>query len=224
VPRPGGTFKSRGERTWFDVGNWFAGWVDLIDIGGEEEICTSCLGELLVARKGARVSRDISGVRKLSWVNKDGELIKELEERYANANLGEVPSSLCYDNTKFSQLWWANQQVDYKDIGSQLGIDVITISSIKQLPGCIIPLHNDTFYQMKQRYPERIEPKVRANIYLEDWKTGHYIQYNDNVSTHWKSGQGIMWDSEVFHLGANAGISPKYTLQVSGFLVDNSVN
>ena len=71
MPRPGGTFKSRGERTRLDVGSWFAGWVDLINIGGEEEICTSCLGELLVALKGARVSRDISGVRKLPWIDED---------------------------------------------------------------------------------------------------------------------------------------------------------
>jgi hypothetical protein len=71
VPRPGGTFKSRGERTWLDVGNWYAGRVDLINIGVEEEICTSCLGELLVARKGARVSRDISGIRKLPWIDED---------------------------------------------------------------------------------------------------------------------------------------------------------
>jgi len=27
-----------------------------------------------------------------------------------------------------------------------------------------------------------------------------------------------MWDSEVLHIGANAGMENKYTLQVSGFL------
>jgi hypothetical protein len=71
VSRPGGTLKSRGERTWLNHCNWLVGWVDLIGIGVEEEICTSRLGELLVARKGARVSRDISGVRKLPWIDED---------------------------------------------------------------------------------------------------------------------------------------------------------
>ena len=47
---------------------------------------------------------------------------------------------------------------------------------------------------------------------------GHFIQYDNEVSTKWKAGEGFMWDSEVLHLGANAGMEPKYTLQVSGFL------
>jgi nitrogen regulatory protein PII len=88
-----------------------------------------------------------------------------------------------------------------------------------QPPGCVVPLHRDTFFQIKQRYPERTEPKVRANIYLEDWKLGHFIQHGDQVSTHWKAGDGFIWDSEVLHLSANAGMHDKYTMQVSGFLL-----
>jgi hypothetical protein len=145
------------------------------------------------------------------------DLMKEFKDMYDD--LGGFPDSFCYDNTKFSQLWWSEQQVDYEYIGSQLGIDVITVSTIKQPPGCVIPLHKDTFYRINQKHPERTETKVRANIYLEDWKLGHFIQYNDRVSTHWKKGQGLIWDSDVLHLGANAGISPKYTLQVSGFIL-----
>ena len=131
---------------------------------------------------------------------------------------GGFPDTYCYNNTIIRQLWWDQKQVDYISIGQQLGIEVITISSILQPPGCIIPLHRDIFYQISQRYPTRTETKVRANIYLEDWKLGHFIQYGDTVSTHWKQGQGFLWDSEILHLGANAGMQNKYTLQVSGFL------
>lgn len=139
--------------------------------------------------------------------------LTDIHEQY-----GGFPSSYCFQNTKIHQLWWTEGQIDFKEIENQLGIEVVTISSIKQPPGCIIPLHRDTFYQIGQRYPDRTDTKVRANIYLEDWKLGHFIQYNDNVSTHWKQGQGFLWDSEVLHLGANAGMEPKYTLQISGFL------
>lgn len=131
---------------------------------------------------------------------------------------GGFPDSYCYDNTRINQLWWTNEQIDFYDIGQQLGIEVVTVSSIKQLPGCVIPWHRDTFYQIGQQFPNRLETKVRANIYLENWKMGHFIQYQDNVSTHWKQGQGFLWDSDILHLGANAGMEPKYTLQVSGFL------
>lgn len=130
---------------------------------------------------------------------------------------GGFPKSYCYENTKIQQLWWDSNQVDYELIGLQLGMEVITVSSILQPPGCVIPWHRDTFYQISQNFPNRKELKVRANIYLEDWKMGHFIQYGDDVSVHWKQGEGFMWDSEVLHLGANAGFEPKYTLQISGF-------
>lgn len=135
-----------------------------------------------------------------------------------HAQYGGFPDTYCFNNTIIHQIWWDSSQIDFNELGRQLGIEVITVSSIKQPPGCIIPLHKDTFYQITQRYPDRNEPKVRANIYLEDWKLGHFIQYDDKVSTHWKQGQGFLWDSDILHLGANAGMEPKYTLQVSGFL------
>ena len=128
------------------------------------------------------------------------------------------PKTYTYANTVIHQLWWDDTQVDFVDIGNQLGMEVVTVSSICQPPGCVIPLHRDTFFQINQRYPDRKELRVRANIYLEDWQLGHFIQYDDTVSTHWQQGDGFLWDSEVLHLGANAGMQHKYTLQVSGFL------
>jgi hypothetical protein len=86
----------------------------------------------------------------------------------------------------------------------------------------VVPYHRDTFFQISQRYPDRKERKVRANIYLEDYKLGQFIQYVDNDQIHtscnWKAGDGFIWDSEILHLSANAGMQNKYTLQVSGFL------
>jgi hypothetical protein len=50
---------------------------------------------------------------------------------------------------------------------------------------------------------------------------GQFLQYDNIVDTHWKAGDGHMWDENVLHLGANAGFERKYTLQVSGFLNDS---
>ena len=71
-------------------------------------------------------------------------------------------------------------------------------------------------------YPNDKRKKVRANIYLEDWAPGHLINYQDEnkdwqTSTHWKAGDGFIWDSDHLHLSANAGMKAKYTLQISGF-------
>jgi hypothetical protein len=101
-------------------------------------------------------------------------------------------------------------------------MEVITISSILKPHGNTITMHRDTFFQINKRYPEDPRPKVRANIYLQDWEPGHFINYQDankqwQTSTHWKAGEGFVWDSNHLHLSSNAGLTPKYTLQVSGF-------
>lgn len=148
-------------------------------------------------------------------------LATELADDYAP--YGGLPKSYCLENTVIHQLWWTQNQIDFEDLGNKLNMEVVTVSSICQPPGCVIPLHRDTFFQMKKRFPNDSRQKVRANIYLEDYKVGQFIQYIDEqskyqTSTNWLQGDGFLWDSEPLHLSANAGMQNKYTLQVSGFL------
>ena len=135
---------------------------------------------------------------------------------------GGFPDSYERDNTLIRQLWWNETQVDYKEFERQLGIEVVTVSSILQPPGNTIPIHRDTFFQINKRYPDDSRLKVRANMYLEDWQVGHFLQYQEHDktwcnSTHWSAGEGYIWDHNHLHLSANAGMKPKYTLQISGF-------
>jgi hypothetical protein len=139
--------------------------------------------------------------------------LTDIHDRY-----GGMPETYTMHNTLIHQLWWDKDSIDFADIGQQLGMEVITVSSILQPPGNVIPLHRDTFYAITKQFPDDTRTKVRANIYLEDWKMGHFTQYNDEVVTHWKAGDGLLWDSSIEHLGANCGFQDKYTLQVSGFL------
>ena len=131
---------------------------------------------------------------------------------------GGFPKTYRYENTIIHQIWWSQDDIDFAEIGNQLNMEVITVSSICQPPGCIIPLHRDTFYLINKQHPDRTELRVRANIYLEDWKLGQFIQYDNEISVKWQTGEGFMWDSTHLHLSANAGMQNKYTLQVSGFL------
>jgi hypothetical protein len=162
------------------------------------------------------LSADYS-VHEGSCINHQVHELTDIHESY-----GGFPTSYCVANTLIHQLWWTADQIDYEVIGNQLDMEVITVSSILQPPGCVVPLHRDTFYQITKKYPERTERKVRANIYLEDWKLGQFIQYQTDsgykTSVEWKQGSGFMWDSNVLHLSANAGMQDKYTLQISGFL------
>lgn len=137
---------------------------------------------------------------------------------------GGFPKSYNIHNTRIFQLWWNNQQIDFDELGRQLGMEVITVSTIKQPPGGVVPFHRDTFFQIGQRYPDRTETKVRANIYMQNYKMGHFIQYEmDNkfeTSTNWQAGEGFLWGSDILHVSCNAGFQDKYTMQVSGFLLE----
>jgi hypothetical protein len=148
--------------------------------------------------------------------------VNELKDLHAS--FGGFPKSYCLENTKIHQLWWTNEDIDYALLGEQLGMEVVTVSTILQEPGSVIPWHCDTFYQITKRFPDRKERKVRANIYLEDYKIGQFIQYQDGdelkTSTNWKQGEGHMWDSSILHLGSNSGMENKITMQVSGFLIN----
>jgi hypothetical protein len=129
------------------------------------------------------------------------------------------------NNTVIQQIWHDVNHPLVKEISEQLNIEPKTCSSILQPPGNVITLHRDTFFKFKELYPDDTRLKVRANIYLEDWKIGHMIQYQDindgkkwKTSVDWKVGEGFLWSSDVLHLSANAGMKDKYTLQISGFL------
>lgn len=138
---------------------------------------------------------------------------------------GGYPDSLCLENTTIHQLWWDRDQLDWDELGQQLGIEVVSVSSIRQDPGNMIPYHRDMFHKITTKYPDRTERKVRANIFLEPAKLGHILEFTvDDQYQYfhsWQANTGFMFDTDVLHLSMNAGLQPKYTLQVSGFLLDN---
>ena len=107
--------------------------------------------------------------------------------------------------------------IDFKELENQLGLEVITVSTIMQKPGNIIPWHRDIFYQITKKFPNRKEEKVRANMFLTDWENGQFLQFDDEVITNWKKNTGYIFNDQVLHLSSNAGLKNKVTLQVSGF-------
>lgn len=172
-----------------------------------------------------RLEFDFQNFLSANYASHTGSCISHLEqdmpELYAPYN--GMPKTYVSENTAIHQLWWSADQVNFEEIGRQLGMEVVTVSSICQEPGCIIPYHRDSFFQIKQRFPDRQELKVRANVHMQDYQLGHFIQYTLDNKHHtwidWKTGDVLLWDSSITHLGANCGLTKKYTLQVSGFLL-----
>ena len=141
--------------------------------------------------------------------------VHELED--IHDQYGGFPKTYVFENTIIQQRWWKEDQKDFEFIGNFIGMEAVTISTIKQPPGQVVPWHRDTFFLLKKKFPDRPQP-VRALIMLEDWKVGHFLQHDNAVFTHWQAGDGYIWDEDILHLGANAGMQDKFTMQVSGFL------
>lgn len=91
-----------------------------------------------------------------------------------------------------------------------------TVSIIQQDPGQTLPEHEDTFFMFSKNYG--VDPKdcIRINIFLEDWKTGHYFEVNKEPVVKWSKGDAIIIDTCVPHLSGNMGLESKYTMQVTG--------
>jgi hypothetical protein len=176
--------------------------------------------------KQVHINWDFTPILSADYSIHEGSCVKHQVHELTDVHeaYGGFPKSYCLANTKIHQLWWTADQLDFELLGKQLGIEIVTVSSILQEPGCVVPLHRDTFYQINQRYPGHTGHKVRANIYLENYKVGHFIQYQTDsgyeTSTNWVAGDGFIWDDKVLHLSSNAGMQDKYTLQVSGFLIE----
>lgn len=134
------------------------------------------------------------------------------------------PDSLCIENTAIHQKFFDKDEVDYIELGKQTNMEVVSVSVIKQEPGNIIPKHRDMFHKITSQFPGRIEEKVRANIFLEDWKSGHYLEFDEEPCTHWKANEGYILNDQVIHLSSNAGLEDKYTLQISGFYNDSAIH
>ena len=137
--------------------------------------------------------------------------------------------SLCKENTTIQQLWWDNEldyttdlRLDWTAVESQLGMHIITASSILLPPGNVIPWHTDTFVKMKRLNPERND-FVRAMIYVTEYEPGQVTQIRNGTGletyTNWTPGSGYMIDDTVPHVNINGSNKPVITINYSGFLM-----
>jgi hypothetical protein len=84
-------------------------------------------------------------------------------------------------------------------------------------PGTIMPEHRDFYKKYKSLYNlSNANDIVRIVIFLEDWKSGHYFEIDDNPIVNWKHGDYIMWKNDTPHMAANIGRENRYTLQITG--------
>jgi hypothetical protein len=101
----------------------------------------------------------------------------------------------------------------WKDVGT---------SYYRMSTGTILPTHSDLYLKYIDLFnlQGREHTIRRAIVFLEDWQPGHYAEYMQQAFINWKAGAIIEWAYDTPHMAANMGLTPRYTLQITGHVDD----
>ena len=101
----------------------------------------------------------------------------------------------------------------WKDIGT---------SYYRMNTGTVLPTHGDLYLKYIDLFDlqGREHTIRRAIVFLEDWQSGHYFEGLGRPYTDWKAGLVVEWPYDTPHLAANLGLTPRYTLQITGHIDD----
>ena len=83
-----------------------------------------------------------------------------------------------------------------------------------QMPGEVWNLHMDKLQKWCFQDPTKV---MRVFIQLTDWQPGHFWAFGNYTFAHWSAGDVVTMDwQNCPHATANAGHTPRVTLQVTG--------
>lgn len=147
------------------------------------------------------------------WIYEDSVTILDRSNEFESQNLKFIEAGYNKDNTTYYRAFEVDKSVhDFcKTVFPKYSVGIM-----KQPPGQTLPLHEDTYYKFAT--VNNIDPYscCRVNIFLEDWKPGHYLEINQTPITKWSKGDAILINREEFHLSGNMGMEDKYTMQITG--------
>jgi len=86
--------------------------------------------------------------------------------------------------------------------------------------GTVMPVHQDLYKKYIDIFRlHGNETKIkRALVLLENWKSGHYLEVNNQPFVNWQAGQVVEWAYDTPHSAANIGLEDRYTLQITGHI------
>jgi hypothetical protein len=99
----------------------------------------------------------------------------------------------------------------WKDIGT---------SYYRMNTGTILPTHSDLYLKYIELFnlQGREHTIRRAVVFLEDWQPGHCFEARGKPYSEWKAGVTVEWTYDTPHMAANLGLTPRYTLQITGHI------
>lgn len=105
-----------------------------------------------------------------------------------------------------------------KALVEKLPLDYAICRPTLQMPGNIMPWHEDKFFYFRRQYPDMSDWVARFIVFQNDWTQGQIIQAGNSICSHWRAGDVIVWHPNRWHLSANAGIQGKWSCNVTGIL------
>lgn len=139
----------------------------------------------------------------------------DIENWVATYNwVDQFTGELC--DMRKAQPSWNNKIIEYFKTVFQW--QEIGTSYYKMDSGVILPAHKDTYKKYVEIFnlTGKESSIYRAIVFLQDWDSGHYAEYNGKILPNWKAGDYVVWNYDTPHMAANIGINPRYTLQVTG--------
>jgi len=149
----------------------------------------------------------------LDYVNEE---FNDPEQTQAWQSLGyanQFTGDMC--DMRSAQPSW-NQR--FIDVFSTLGWKDIGTSYYRMNTGTVLPTHSDLYKKYIELFELHGQESTihRAVVFLEDWAPGHYAEYMDLPYTQWIAGSIVEWTYDTPHMAANLGLTPRYTLQITG--------
>ena len=153
--------------------------------------------------------------KQLDYVQEPFNNTNDTEQWLAQGYRPKFTGAMC--DMRSPQPSWNHRFVEHF---TMLGWKDIGTSYYRMDTGTILPVHQDTY----KRYVEifNLQGKEhtirRAIVFLERWASGHYLELNGNPIVGWPRGFCVTWPNDMPHMAANLGLTPRYTLQVTGHI------
>jgi hypothetical protein len=108
----------------------------------------------------------------------------------------------------------------FQHIADQFALDDPMVRVHVQWPGQVWNLHIDRLQKWNPGDPSQV---VRYFVQLTDWAPGHFWNYGNYQWGQWRAGNVSTFDwINVPHCTANAGNSPRATLQITGVVTEQT--
>ena len=151
----------------------------------------------------------------LDYVNESFNDIESLNKWIQQGYPNRFTGDMC--DMRSRQPEWNSLFIEYfcdrgwKDIGT---------SYYRMNTGTVLPTHRDLYKRYVELFDlEGREHRIhRAIIFLQDWRPGHYAEYEDQPFVGWRAGDVVEWQYDTPHMAANLGLDPRYTLQITGWI------